>query len=197
MGGYMSGFWRSRDARRCERMHSIDLSWLAKEGSLRLGASGTLRWSRNGRETGSISYTMMPGSLRLNYRTRGHREAWEDVQEDIPFAWTHTEFGGQRRWFRCPRCGRNCRIVYGGARFRCRLCHRLTYNSQYEPAWERPLTRAQDVRMKLGASGSIEDPFPPKPKGMHWRTYDRMVAKDRAAQRIWFGAVEGWLLRRL
>ena len=31
--------------------------------------------------------------------------------------------------------------------------------------------RAQRIRMKLGGSGSLGDPFPPRPKGMHKRTY--------------------------
>ena len=43
-------------------------------------------------------------------------------------------FGGVRHWFSCPSCGRRCRILYGGARFRCRLCRGARYESQYQAA---------------------------------------------------------------
>lgn len=192
MGGANTGFWRSRGAQQCEQMQSIDLAWLRRENSLNPGASGTLLWSRNGKETGSIEYMVLSVSLKVTYRSRGQDARWEYVEESLPFVWTDTRFDGLRRWFQCLSCGRRCRIVYGGPRFRCRMCHRLTYNSQYEPAWERPLTRARLVRMRLGGSASIEGPFPPKPKGMHWRTYERHFAKDQIAKGIWSRIVQGW-----
>jgi hypothetical protein len=40
--------------------------------------------------------------------------------------------------------------------------------------------------MKLGGSGSMDEPFPWKPKGMHWRTYLRWVRKSKAIEeRLW------------
>jgi hypothetical protein len=40
--------------------------------------------------------------------------------------------------------------------------------------------------MKLGGSGSMDDPFPWKPKGMHWSTYYRHVQKSEAIEaRLW------------
>ena len=33
-------------------------------------------------------------------------------------------------WFACPSCRRRCRVIYGGARFRCRLCYGAKYESE-------------------------------------------------------------------
>ena len=58
-------------------------------------------------------------------------------------------------------------ILYGGIIFACRHCHQLAYECQREPPHYRALNRAQAIREKLGGSGSMADPFPSKPKGMH------------------------------
>ena len=79
-------------------------------------------------------------------------------------------------------------MLYGGARFRCRKCWNLAYQTQHEDAWSRAITKAQRFRRRLGASESLDEPFPDKPKRMHWRTYDRLMAKgevlDERADRV-------------
>ena len=50
---------------------------------------------------------------------------------------------------------------------------------------QRTITRAQPTRKRLGGFEGIDDPFPPKPKGMHWKTYHKLEAADEmAAQRL-------------
>src|SRR5882724_284865 len=39
--------------------------------------------------------------------------------------------------------------------------------------------RTQAIRMKLGGSPSLIEDFPPKPKGMQWRTYRATKATGR------------------
>ena len=46
----------------------------------------------------------------------------------------------------------------------------------------RLLAKAQQIRRRLGGSGSLIAPFPAKPKGMHRRTYDRLRWRARAAE---------------
>jgi len=36
------------------------------------------------------------------------------------------------------------------------------------------LIKAQKIREQLGGSPSMFDEFPPKPKGMHWKRYERL-----------------------
>ena len=104
--------------------------------------------------------------VRLIYRQRRDTDNWQDVNEFVPFVVTDTPFGGQRQWFRCLSCGCRCRILYGGARFRCRRCYKLKYESQYEATYARACSQAHNLRKRLGQVGSLDDPFPPKPKGM-------------------------------
>jgi hypothetical protein len=64
-------------------------------------------------------------------------------------------------------------------------CYVLAYASQQESSLHRGLGTAQKIRMRLGGSPSMMDPFPDKLKGMHWRTYDRLrrlydVARTRS-----------------
>ena len=54
-----------------------------------------------------------------------------------------------------------------------RACYRLAYASQQESAHQRGLGRSQKIRMRLGGSPNMLEEFPHKPKGMHWRTYER------------------------
>jgi hypothetical protein len=86
--------------------------------------------------------------------------------------------------FRCLSCGRGCAILYCGKYFRCRKCYRLTYASQYESQWETARSKADRIRKSL--SGKSENvivgdynPFPPRSKGMHHKTYRRLKALDR------------------
>ena len=170
---------------KCHEMHAIDLTWLRRKKLLSVGHSSTLNWSRGGNPTGSIQLSYHRTHVRLVYRHRRHGGEWQDVDERVPLAETATRFNGARQWFVCPGCGRRCRELYGGGRFRCRQCHRLKYDTQYEPAFARAATRALKIRERLGAKGGIDDPFPLKPKGMHWRTYEKLREEEERLQGRW------------
>lgn len=45
---------------------------------------------------------------------------------------------------------------------------------------QRAISRAQDIRIALGGSGSLLDPFPPRPTGMHRKTYARFGSHGNA-----------------
>ena len=81
------------------------------------------------------------------------------------------------------------RILYGGPRFRCRLCHGLRYESQFESRAQRANRRARKIRQRLGGSDCLMDELPPKPRGMHWATYRRLEAQEAAADNQWMAAV--------
>ena len=46
----------------------------------------------------------------------------------------------------------------------------------------RGVSQAQKIRMRLGGSVSLFEPFPEKPIRMHWRTYLRLRARAEAAE---------------
>jgi alpha-amylase/alpha-mannosidase (GH57 family) len=170
---------------KCEDYRSVDLAWLRRKGCFKLGYSGRITWSRGGSVTAWINYRVEASGLRLIYRTRRNGEEWRDIDELFPFLYTATYFSGHRRWLQCPSCNHRCRVLYGGAYFRCRRCHGLRYESQYEPAWLSGTSRAQKIRERYGGSGSLDEPFPEKPKGMHGRTYKRLIAEDERLTSVW------------
>ena len=69
-------------------------------------------------------------------------------------------------------CGRRVAKLYLRGRYCCRGCHRLTYASQREARCYQAMSRAHKIQRRLGRPG-FAYPFPQKPKGMHWRTYDQ------------------------
>jgi hypothetical protein len=109
---------------------------------------------------------------------------WKSIEQRVPITWTACHFGGRRPWFTCAvcsggqYCGRRVAVLYGaGELFACRRCYDLAYTSQQESPWYRSISRARKIRMKLGGGESLAEPFPEKPRGMHWRTYHRLRAR--------------------
>ena len=131
--------------------------------------------SRSGRETGSISYTHGFDFMNLSYSV-GTEHDKAEVREAFPMSFTEQPYGGRRRWFVCIGCGQRCRVLLGGRYFRCRQCYGATYPSQYETIRCRGLSKAEKAREKVGAEPGIANPWPRKPKGMHWNTYRRLEA---------------------
>jgi hypothetical protein len=174
---------------KCNDYQSIDLAWLRRKKLLKVGHWSSLSWSRRGQQTGSIRIECLAHGVRLVYRQRQHGGAWQDVADFVPLVETPTRFGGRRQWFECLSCHRRCRILYGGAYFRCRRCHRLKYETQYEPPYARAATRALKIRDRLGGKGGIDDPFPEKPKYMRWATYDRLRNEADDLERRWTGGI--------
>lgn len=94
-----------------------------------------------------------------------------------------------RRHFACPipGCGRCCDHLYV-ANFRdyehglgCRLCLDLVYG-------ERSARRLTNLRQRLGAPPDMLSPVK-RPKGMHWKTYDRLRDRVHTETMRWAGSV--------
>jgi hypothetical protein len=202
MGGEGSGNWYRFDKKTTTgECQSIDVRYLYREGLLKLGRWFTLRWSRAGRETGSIRGAVIGDEkaerVILTYRHRsGPGGEWEEVREPVPLAWTACNFGEQRPWFVCPGagCGRRVAILYGPGRyFLCRHCYDLVYESQRDNAMSRALHKAQSIRKHLGGSANMMEPFPEKPKGMHRETYERLWWEHHEAEMEQLVGMREWL----
>lgn len=164
MGGRGSG--RRLGVRQpcCEDYQTIDLAWLRRRGLLIAGRISTLSWF--GQPTASLKLTARRDGVQLAYHIGGDHGESESVSELVAFVERAMSFGGRRKWFRCNRCGKGCRILYGGRYFRCRSCHGLRYASQYVPAYQRAVDRANKIRERSGDhAGNVfnGDAFPPKP----------------------------------
>ena len=193
MGGRGSGRSIGMFVGKCHEYNSVDLAWLERKKLFVVGHWSTVTWSYAGRQTGSIRVEAHRGGARLIYRARQTGEVWQEISEFVPIVETATNFGGRRLWFACLSCRRRCRIIYGGMYFRCRRCHRLKYQSQYECSYSRAANRVHKLRKRLGQAGSLEAPFASKPKGMHWKTYERLEVKDEDLRRRWANGLIDWI----
>lgn len=134
-------------------------------------------WTRNGQPNGSISVMVNTGSVNLIYRPGG--DTGQDMNYPVMIDWTPCNYGGKRAWWKCPCCGRRVAVLYSGKMFACRHCHKLAYQTQREQAHDRAGSRADTIRKRLGWDAGILNLPGGKPKGMHWRTFERLqVAHD-------------------
>src|SRR5919202_5080265 len=94
MGGEGSGNWYRFDKKTTTgECHSIDVRYLHREGLLTPEGWFTLRWSRAGRQTGSIRGVVegneRPERLLLLYRhLSGPGAEWEGVNEPVTLDWS-------------------------------------------------------------------------------------------------------------
>ena len=191
MGGYGSGRWHT-GRRTTGGMWRLDVRWLHREGLLTVGRCSTVRWSHNGQPAASISVSAHDGQVMLKYRSRSQGGDWEDMEYSVALQWTGCRFGGQRPWFLCPSCGRRVAVLWGGTIYACRHCHKLAYTSQREDRCGRLLSRSLKIRERLG----WDDDYGQKPKGMHWKTYHRLVQEHEWADAAsWQAAAEKFNIR--
>lgn len=176
MGGPRSGNWYRWDKKSLTmEQKQIDIRWLKKQNYLQPGTSGSLSWSCNGESSGYINYVMEQDKMILQYRYRIRGEEWSDVEETVKFDRTPCNFGGDRKWFLCPRCFKRIAILYGaGKYFLCRHCYDLTYDSCNTNSIQRIFDKATKLKEQLGGRAGMAYPIPDKPKGMHWKTYYRI-----------------------
>jgi hypothetical protein len=94
-------------------------------------------------------------------------------------SWTACHYGGKRAWFICPAkgCGQRVALLYlgGSGIFACRHCYQLAYACQREVSYDRATRRADKIRKQLEWEPGILNGKGFKPKGMHWKTYQKLV----------------------
>lgn len=157
---------------------SIDVNYLSREGCLGPGRTSIFRWRGNATTT-EIALMHDRDQLHLSYLDDRRR-----LEQVIHIDRDPCRFGGERSYFMCPGrlCGRRVVKLYGaGLYFLCRHCCDLTYACQREQPWDRKARRAGKIRRRLGGEPGMYCPFPQKPPGMWWRTYDRLFAEESAA----------------
>ena len=201
MGGFGSGR-RQYGKDTTSDMRPLDIRKLQRDGLLTPGQAFGWHWTHNGEEVASIQMRTEVGRVILNYRSRSNGGEWQPMEYPVTLEWTPCHLGGRRAWFLCPArgCGRRVAILFGGSIFACRYCHELVYECQREPGYDRAMRRADTIRRRLGWGAGIANPEGGKPKGMHWRTFERLKAEhDAFANASWAGMAErlGLMNRRL
>ena len=178
MGGIGSGRrWHFGAKDTTDSYRSTDVRWLKREGMLTPGANQGISWSRGGEIVASINVRAEQGRVILSYRHRIGDGEWGDESYPVYPTTTPCHIGGERHWFPCPArgCGQRVALLYGGRIFACRKCYQLAYASQREDPGNRLARRANAIRNRMGwPAGILNGSDLGKPKGMHWRTYERL-----------------------
>ncbi len=180
MGGSGSGSWyRWNKKDTVEDVLVLDVNWMKKHKAILQNKDneGIITWtSRHSKNRIGYKYCEQDKRLDLNYST-------DDKQLDyaVYLSTINTNFNGKRWVFKCPN--RNCektvtKLYLKQGYFLCRHCQDLTYTSRQERYHFRMLSQAQKINMNLGGDGcEVGDNIPPKPKGMHKRTFTKKVAR--------------------
>jgi hypothetical protein len=183
------GRYADRGKATVEGCRSLDVLDWHRRRYLRSPRRFSWVWRQDGKRVASINVETERHRVTLKYRSRSYGEGWTDVEQRFPVVWTPCRFGGNRPWFVCSvyangtYCGRQIAKLYQTGRlFACRHCSRLAYACQQESGHLRGLWKAQKIRMRLGGSANMLEDFPAKPKGMHWRSYERLRRAHDAAQ---------------
>lgn len=194
MGGVGSGRRSSAGKlAKTDEYRTLDVRLLARAGFLKPGKLSTIGWNIGGRPSGCISVKASEGTLDLDYRKRRGDEEWQQVRYSINLVTTACHMGGVRQWFECPiaNCRRRVAILYGGETFVCRKCRNLAYPSQGISSWERAILKADRLRDRLGwRPGIFNRTAMTKPKGMHWRTFARLVHRYSVLAREGFTGLD-------
>jgi len=169
-GGSRYGAGRPGWRRKCEQKNWLDIRQLHRRGRLIAGQYYSYSWTRGDEPAGSVSISTASDHLRMIYSWTPYDGDLQSMDYQVWIERTPCNYGGTRPWFRCPRCQRQCAVIYGVAsdgRFGCRHCMRLAYSSEAEDHMDRLWRKQRKLETKL-IEGEI------KPKGMHWRTFEQL-----------------------
>jgi hypothetical protein len=174
-----------------------------REGILRDAITHAGRWEWRDWETGAVLWWLnyavdTTGNsrwVRLQYTLAGTNET---VICRVALLTTPLHFGSVKWWFRCAGCRRRARMLYlpsGQKYFACRRCYRLGHRTQREDAGGRAREKARKIRLRLGGSGSLMEPFPWRPKGQWLKTYVGLWEKADAAEERFLNLFGAWIDR--
>ncbi|PCJ95123.1 MAG: hypothetical protein COA45_12405 [Zetaproteobacteria bacterium] len=182
MGGYGTGrYYRSKKTV-IEDYRCLDINRMVKLGSIQPDTrrSGSWTWTNTntGERVSSFSYTsntLDPHDMYLNV---SYTTVSTDKRHDynIRIERTSLHYGGHRYWFICPYTGRRVAKLYGanGAdKYGSRHAFNLSYASQSEASHDRALRKKWKLLDKVGG----DQDWPLKPKGMHQKTFERLLDK--------------------
>ena len=114
----------------------------------------------------------------------------------IELTTTLCNYGKSRYWFVCPYCkGRKAVLYFGGSGLACRTCYRLCYSVENKTRSDRAIDGAFKINDRLKFDGAI-DCWGDKPKGMHKKTFNRLLEKRDDYSAICWGYIGLYLNRR-
>ncbi len=190
MGGYGSGPWVRSAYPAAESCRRLDVVSFRARSLLHPGILVRTAWGwrdDDGELEASVELELdlRPGapSYLIRYTAGSERARSTPIELRGALLRTSPHYGGARWWWACPGCQRRARVLYlppGSPVFACRRCHQLRHYSQAESRADRLLRKSRKLYHRAGSEDGGTT-FIYKPKGLHWRTFDRLVDKAEAA----------------
>ena len=182
MGGIGSGRRNPRGKATTRGKRSLDVRRLQRDALLVPGSTYLWHWACDGQKVASTQICVAAESLTLSYPTPSNTGEEPPSTCRVYLDWTDCALGGRRPWFICPEmgCSRRVAILYFGSELACRHCINLAYACQRETPDARAARRANTIRRRLGWEAGILNDEAGKPKGMHWRTFERLRDEHNA-----------------
>lgn len=183
-GGLRAGAGRPGNARHVEDARRLDIRQMQNAGLFRAPWQG-MWWWKNPRTlatTSTISVRTSHNHMVISYAVGGSL-----VRETIDLSHAACGFGGTRVMMLCLGCRQRCSVMlFANRTFRCRHCHRLSYESQSESRLGRLVIKKQKILQRLGPHGS-------RKKGMHLDTYRQHTENLQEVEK----AIDGEIYRYL
>src|SRR6516165_5050883 len=169
---------------RLESGLKLDINELARNRFIRPGAATGpvgIRWTSDWGEIAAGTITADMSGIDwgcLCIRVGG-------VDQRIILVARPRHFGGRQWFFVCPYLNRRCHVLWmppGAGSFACRQRwgQQVAYASQFHDSIvraHRGMARINARLCRIGRFNPDEWDFPPKPKWMRWRTYNRAEEK--------------------
>ncbi len=94
----------------------------------------------------------------------------------------HSPTNGLWFTFSCPHCKKGRFALYElSIGFRCRTCLNLAYTSENQGK----TSRASSMKWKIiGKLSNEADEYPPRPKGMHQKTYEQIINRSQKYDKL-------------
>jgi hypothetical protein len=163
-----------------DKLKSIDIRQLAREGHLNPQRMSWHSWYRWGELSATLHTSMLSDGLWVEWRARQSEGKWHTFTRLLTLERTECHLGGQRTWWRCPNCHKRVALLYGGLELACRSCWGANYRSQRETLEDRSARRLDKVKKRLGWPMGALNNTGGRPKGMHWSTYMRLMREHNA-----------------
>ena len=161
----------------------LDLRKITRKGLLVPDSGFCWQWLVNDRQVARISiWVDFNQGMVLSHRMKSTGEV---VEQRGQTQTSPCHLGGQRHWFTCPQCSKRVAVLYAPGRyFACRQCGGLGYATQKEGVGDRASTKADKLRKRMGWGAGILNGDGSKPKGMHWKTYQRLKSHHDALVQV-------------
>lgn len=136
------------------------------------------------------SLCVLSKGTEVEFDINGTTLTFHNNLQDIEIARTKCHFGNYRYWFVCSNCNKRFMLLYYlDNKYSCRKCHRLAYPSQNEDSIDLSMRNLRKIRHRLGASSHLSEPIPNKPKHMHWKTYVKLLMKEKVISQKYANSV--------